>query len=133
MSELERFSGRVELRAGPCGGAGFTLVGRLAGHADEVAHLSVDCATPLDLPSELDSPVLESLGSGRWRILARGREWVLTPRAVFLHRDVARTFFKAVPQRPAPLWKRAFWRAVLVWAASGLGRRWLRRRERRAG
>jgi hypothetical protein len=43
------------------------------------------------------------------------------------HRDVRAEVFAAVPQRHAPLGKRAFWRLVLVLARFPAGLRMLRR------
>lgn len=126
-SRVMQFEGSVELKSGPCGGEGFTLVGRERGRTEEPLHLSLLCAVPPGLPARLDSPRVD-LGAEGTRIVVGDAAWEIAPRAVFVHRDVGRAFCSAVPGEPAPAAKRLFWRLLLALASSRPGRAWLARR-----
>jgi hypothetical protein len=95
---------------------------------DEPTTLAFSSA-PGELPATLQDPIVERLGDGRYRIACASGEWLLPPGPAHLYRDVAARFYRAIPPRPAPWTKRAFWRVVLVLAASRAGLatlRWLR-------
>jgi hypothetical protein len=49
--------------------------------------------------------------------------------SLHVHRDIGRTFYRAIPPRPVPLAKRLFWSLVLALAGSRTGKlvlSWLR-------
>jgi len=122
---LVRFSGGVECRRDASGPLGLTLVGAVA--AGEVAHLAFLGAPPQGLPAQLETAVVERLGPREFRISAAAGSWTLLAAHTYLHLDVGRRFYDAIPPRPVPLGKRIFWRLVLAVAASPLGHWWLRR------
>jgi hypothetical protein len=105
-----------------------TLTGMTAEAPDEPTTLAFSSAAG-EFPATLQDPVVERLADGRWRIASASGEWLLPASPAHLHRDVAARFYQAIPPRPAPWKKRAFWRVVLALAASRAGiatLRWLR-------
>jgi hypothetical protein len=103
---------------------GLTLIGRTVDRPDELASLAF-AAAPVDLPEVLEDATVERLDVGRYRIWSGRREWIFPARAVFLHREVSTTFYRAIAPRIAPWSKRFFWRLVLAMAASPVGKRML--------
>jgi hypothetical protein len=130
MSErLATFRGAVSCaRAGDV--PGLTLSGLTAEAPDEPTALAFSAASPADLPETLQDALVERLGDGRYRIASSSGEWLLPAGAAHLHREVAARFYRAIPPRPAPWRKRAFWRVVLALAASRAGLAALRRLRR---
>src|SRR5262245_25393440 len=107
-----------------------TLTGMTAEAPDEPTALAFSAGAPGDLPPTLQDAVVERLGDGRYRVASASGEWLLPAGTAHLHREVAAGFYRAIPPRPAPLSKRALWRAVLALAGSRAGLatlRWLRR------
>jgi hypothetical protein len=78
-----------------------------------------------DFPARLEAPVVEPAGQHEYRIVSAGAQRVIRAQRVFVHRDVRQVFCDAVPARRPPLAKRLFWRALLAFAGSALGRRML--------
>jgi hypothetical protein len=115
-----RFEGSVECRIDPGSPLGLTLTGRSGG---EIVHVTFVGFPPADFPARLDAPLVEPAGEHEYRIVAAGVQRVMRASRVFVHRDVREVFCGAVPGRRAPVGKRLFWRAVLAFAGSSLGRR----------
>ena len=118
-----RFRGEVECRRDPSSPLGLTLVGAV--DSDEVALLAFLGNAPEDLPGRLAAVRVERLGEAQYRIAADDRSWPVRASRIFLHRDVARAFYAALPPRKVPWRKRLLWRGVLAALATPLGRRWL--------
>lgn len=120
-----RFLGWSSCRRDGEGPLGLILVGRTADRPDEPVQLAFACPAPPDLPEALEDVAVEQLGPQRYRLVSGHRSWTLEGTA-HLHREVAATFYRALPPRPVPWRKRLFWRVMLRLAASPLGRRLLR-------
>lgn len=120
-----RFEGLVECRIDRGGPLGLTLSGR---RGAEGLHVAFVGAAPADFPAHFDGAVIEPAGSDEYRVVSGGEPRTIRARRVFVHRDVRQVFCAAVPTRPAPAAKRLFWRAVLAFAGSSLGRRALANR-----
>lgn len=73
----------------------------------------------------LEDPIVDRLDDRRYRIASPPREWLVAASAIHLHREVAATFYRAIPPRSAPWGKRLFWRLVLALAARSWGKRLL--------
>jgi len=114
-----RFEGPVECRVDRGGPLGVTLTGR---RGAEILHVTFVGTAPADLPPRLDGAILERVGGDEYRIASGGERRTIQAQRVFVHRDVRQVFCGAVPTRPAPVVKRLFWRAVLAFAGSSLGR-----------
>jgi hypothetical protein len=102
---------------------GLTLIGRTT--SDDVATLSFAGSAPANLPEALEDATVEHVDVNRYRIRSGRREWIISARAVHLHREVSTTFYRAVAPRLVPWNKRLFWRVVLGMASNPLGRRLL--------
>ena len=81
---------------------------------------------PDDLPQTLPAPSVVGLDGQCYRIASPPREWLLWAPAVYIHRDVGAAFYRALPPRPVPLKRRAFWWLVLMLARRRVGRSVLR-------
>jgi hypothetical protein len=117
---LATFRGPASCR---CAGetTGLTLSGSTAERPAEATSLAFSAAAPADCPDTLQDAVVEGRGAGQYRIRSGTREWVIRARAVHLHREIAASFYRAIPPRPAPWRKRLFWRVVLILAGSRSG------------
>jgi hypothetical protein len=115
-----RFEGTVECRIDPGSPLGLTLIGR---SGTEILHVTFVGTPPADFPGRLEAPVVEPAGVHEYRIVAAGVQRVIRAPRVFVHRDVRQVFCGVVPARRAPVAKRLFWRVVLAFAGSSLGRR----------
>jgi len=122
--EVVRFSGLVQCRVDRHGPLGLTLIGPVG---DATVHLSFVCTPPVDWPPRLEAPMVLREGTAQFRVVETGGDRALEASRVFVHRDAARVFDRAVPPRRAPLVKRVLWRGVLALAATSVGRRMLRR------
>jgi hypothetical protein len=122
------FRGWISCRRDGGGPLGLVLVGRTDDRPDEVVQMSFACPAPADLPEALEDAVVTRLGPRRHRISSGDRSWTLEAVA-HVHRDVAGTFYKALPPRPVRWRKRLFWRVILALAAHPAGR-WLLQRAR---
>ena len=100
---------------------GLTLSGSTVETPEEPTALAFSASAPADLPATLQDAVVDHLGGAQYRIGAGQREWLITAAAVHLHREIAVQFYRAIPPRPAPRAKRAFWRVVLSLAATRAG------------
>jgi hypothetical protein len=117
---LAAFRGPVSCTRSACVPA-LTLSGASALPASGEMALAFSAASLPDLPDTLQDAVVEQLGRGQYRIVSAAREWLISARAVHLHREIAAEFYRAIPPRPVPWRKRLFWRAVLALAASRAG------------
>jgi hypothetical protein len=117
---LATFRGPVSCRRAH-GPLGLTLDGITAERPGEPTTLAFTAAAPSDLPDMLEGALIEHLGAGEYRITSSAGAWRIAAPAVHLHRDIAAAFYRAVPPRPAPWGKRAFWGALLALAASRAG------------
>jgi hypothetical protein len=116
------FTGSVRCRREPGGPLGLTLEGRSAGRGGgEKLALAFAAQAPADLPERLEDARVESHAALEYRIVAGGREWRLTARALHLHRNVGTAFYRAIPGRPAPLMRRGLYRVLLALARSRAG------------
>jgi hypothetical protein len=121
---IVRFRGGVSCRrdAAPLG---LTLIGRTMDRPEEIATLAFAGAAPSGLPEALEDATVEQVGPGRYRICSGRCEWIVSARAIHLHREVATAFYRAIAPRMVPWSKRVFWRVVLGVATNPIGRRLL--------
>jgi hypothetical protein len=119
------FRGGVSCRRDPGGPIGLTLIGWTSDHPDERVSLAFSGRSPGDLPDVLEDPVVDRLDKRRYRIASPPREWVVEASAIHLHREIAATFYRAIPPRAAPWGRRLVWRLVLGLAARSWGKRLL--------
>jgi hypothetical protein len=117
---LASFRGPVSCRTA-AGVPGLTLSGDTAEAPGEPTALAFSAAAPAQFPDRLENARVERLGPGRYRISSPPREWLIDAPAVHVHREIAAQFYRAIPPRPAPRWKRFLWRVVLALAASRTG------------
>jgi hypothetical protein len=130
-ARLTQFQGEVECRRSS-GLLGLTLTGRSAERPGEELELAFAAAAPADLPPRLTDALIERTGMDEYRIAAQGRDWRLTARALHVHRNVGRAFYRAIPGRPAPRARRLLYRVLLVLARSRAGLMLLRALRRSA-
>jgi hypothetical protein len=123
VTDVVRFPGWISCRRDGEGPLGLILVGRTQDRPEEAVQMAFACPAPADLPDALEDVTVTRLEPRRYRIASGRRSWTVEAVA-HLHRDVATTFYKALPPRPVPLRKRLFWRTLLALAANPLGR-WL--------
>ena len=119
------FRGGVSCRRDAGGPLGLTLVGWTSDHPDERLSLAFSGRPPEAFPDVLEDPIVDRLDERRYRIVSPPREWVVEASAIHVHREIATTFYRAIPPRLAPWSKRLFWRVVLGLAASVWGKRLL--------
>jgi hypothetical protein len=119
-----QFSGSVDCRRDGCGPLGLILSGHAAHHPRGLTHVSFAGAAPADIPPTLEDVEVTRLGDASYGIKSAARSWMLSARAVHVHREAAREFYEVVPQQPVRWTQRLFWRIVLALAASRAGR-WL--------
>jgi len=115
----------VSCRPDASGPLGLTLVGWTSDHPDERVSLAFSGRSPEGLPEVLEDPIVDRLDERRNRISSPPREWIVEATAIHLHREMAATFYRAIPPRAAPWSKRFIWRIVLALAASAWGRKLL--------
>lgn len=109
-----------------------TLSGCAADSADDRLLLTFISSSIPDLPDSLPAVSVRSVDEYRYRISSGTEEFELDASSVHLHRDIGRTFYRAVPPRAVPLRKRLFWGLVLWLAGSHTGKRVLAAMRRRA-
>jgi hypothetical protein len=97
------------------------LSGHAAEPAGEAAVLTLSAAAPAECPAALEDARVERLGDGQYRITSAARSWLVSAAAAQLHFEIAAEFYRAIPPRRAPPWKRLFWRLVLTLAGSRTG------------
>jgi hypothetical protein len=117
---LVRFSGAVRCERA-AGTLRFTLSGVAMDPPAQPVQVGFATAAPQGMPAQLQDAVVEEAVPGVFRIASPAGEWTLTAAAAHVHRDVAASFYRALPPRPVPLAKRVFWRLVLMLAGSRTG------------
>ncbi|MDE2136836.1 MAG: hypothetical protein KGJ68_05320 [Gammaproteobacteria bacterium] len=115
------FTGSVHCRRTPDAPLGLTLSGCTAAHPGAPLELAFAGVAPADLPERLEDARVEAAAPGEYRIAAGAREWRVTARAVHAHYDAGAAFYRALPGRPAPLVRRALYRALLALARTPFG------------
>jgi len=115
----------VSCRRDASGPVGLTLVGWTSDHPDERVSLGFSGRAPEGLPEVLEDPIVDRLDEKRYRISSAPREWVVEATAIHLHREMAATFYRAIPPRPAPWSRRLLWRILLGLAATAWGKKLL--------
>jgi hypothetical protein len=120
------FSGPVECHRDESAPIRLTLIGASSDGSERVI-LGLEGRAPADLPATLAAPTVQRIAPREYAITSGERSWVVTATRAHLHRDVSAAFYAAVPPRRVPWHKRTLWNVGLAFAASPLGRRWLRR------
>jgi len=121
VATVARFTGAVTCARSSRGPLGLTLTGRAADRPEEEIQLAFAGAAPADLPDRLEDAVVEHGGPGEYRIVSTARTWPVAARSVHLHREVAQSFYRAIPPRPAPLLRRTLFGLMLSLARSRAG------------
>jgi hypothetical protein len=119
------FRGGVSCRRDSNGPLGLTLIGWTADHPDERAVVAFSGRAPDNLPDVLEDPTIYRVDERRYRISSAPREWLVEATAVHLHREIATSFYRAIPPRTAPWTKRLFFRVLLAMMSSSWGKRLL--------
>jgi hypothetical protein len=122
---LMRFRGGVSCRRDSGGPLGLTLLGWTSDHPDERVSLAFSGRSPEALPEVLEDAIVDRLDERRYRISSPPREWIVEATAIPLHREMAATFYRAIPPRAAPWSRRLLWRILLGLAATSWGKRLL--------
>jgi hypothetical protein len=117
------FRGGVSCRRDSNGPLGLTLIGWTADHPDERATVAFSGRAPDTLPEVLEDPTVYRVDDRRYRITSSPREWIVEATAVHVHREIATSFYRAIPPRAAPWGRRLFWRLLLAMAANPCGKR----------
>jgi len=125
MTRVLAFRGGVSCRREPDGPLGLTLIGWTSDHPDERVSLAFSGPAPQTLPEVLEDPVVDRLDEQHYRIASPPREWIVEARAIHLHREIATTFYRAIPPRQAPWSRRFFFRVVLGLMRTAWGKRLL--------
>lgn len=112
--------------------ATLSLTGAAADSTDDILILTFVAPEVSGLPDNLSAVVVRSLGGSRYGIGSASGDWIIEASSVHVHRDIGRTFYRAIPPRPTPLRKRLFWRVVLALAGTRAGKRLLLSLRRRA-
>jgi len=120
-----RFRGGVSCRQDSSGPLGLTLVGWTSDHPDERVSLAFSGRSPDTLPEVLEDPIVDRLDETRYRISSPPRVWIVEASAIHLHREMAATFYRAIPPRAAPWSRRFLWRVLLALAAREWGKKLL--------
>ena len=102
-----------------------TLGGCAADSADDRLILTFISSSVPEITDPLTAVSVRRVGEHRYCISSPSREFELEASSVHLHRDIGRTFYRAIPPRPVPLTKRLFWGLVLRLAGSDTGKRML--------
>lgn len=108
-----------------------TLTGAAADPADGILIVTLTTSTVPDVPDSVEAATIRALDAQHYRIAAGGQDWIVMATAAHVHRDIADTFYRAIPPRAAPLRKRLFWRIVLALAGTRAGKRLLLAARRR--
>jgi len=120
-AKLAEFSGLVRCGRGPHGPLGLTLTGTSADPPGEDLSCAFAGLAPADLPAQLEDAVVTRAAPGEYVVASGTRTWRIAARSLHVHREVAKEFYRAIPPRPAPLLRRALFRAMLTLARSRAG------------
>jgi hypothetical protein len=119
------FRGGVSCRRDTNGPLGLTLIGWTADYPDERASVSFSGNAPENLPEVLEDPTVFRIDARHFRILSAPRDWIVEATAVHIHREIATSFYRAIPPRIPPWSKRLFFRVVLAMMSNSWGKRLL--------
>jgi hypothetical protein len=119
------FRGGVSCRRDTNGPLGLTLIGWTADHPDERASVAFSGNAPENLPEVLEEPTVCRIDARHFRISSAPRNWIVEATAVHVHREIATSFYRAIPPRIPPWSKRLFFRVVLAMMSSSWGKRLL--------
>jgi hypothetical protein len=119
------FRGGVSCRRDTNGPLGLTLIGWTADHPDERASVSFSGNAPENLPEVLEDPTLDRIDERHFRISSAPRDWIVEATAVHIHREIATSFYRAIPPRIPPWSKRLFFRVVMAMMSNSWGKRLL--------
>ena len=119
------FRGGVSCRRDTNGPLGLTLIGWTADHPDERASVSFSGSAPENLPEVLEDATVHRVDERHFRISSAPRDWVVEATAVHIHREIATSFYRAIPPRIPPWSKRLFFRVVLAMMSTSWGKRLL--------
>jgi hypothetical protein len=119
------FRGGVSCRRDTNGPLGLTLIGWTADHPDERASVSFSGSAPENLPEVLEDPTVYRIDERHFRISSAPRVWIVEATAVHIHREIATSFYRAIPPRIPPWSKRLFFRVVLAMMSNSWGKRLL--------
>jgi hypothetical protein len=117
------FRGGVSCRRDANGPLGLTLIGWTADHPDERASVAFSGRAPDALPEVLEDPTVYRIDERRYRITSAPREWIVEATTVHVHREIATSFYRAIPPRKVPWSKRLFFRVVLAMMSNSWGKR----------
>jgi hypothetical protein len=117
------FRGGVSCRRESSGPLGLTLIGWTADHPDERASVAFSGRAPEGLPEVLEDPTVSRIDERHFRISSAPREWIVEATTVHVHREIATSFYRAIPPRIPPWSKRLFFRVVLAMMSSSWGKR----------
>ena len=120
-AKLAEFRGAVSCRRAARGPLGLTLIGTGADPPGEELSCAFVGPAPADLPAQLEDAVVTRAAPGEYIVASGTRTWQVTARSLHVHRQVAKEFYRAIPPRPAPLLRRALFRAMLALARSRAG------------
>lgn len=121
-SPLAAFRGAVACRRTD---NALTLSGCAADSADDRLILTLISSSIPDIPDSVPGASVYAADGHHYRVTSASGDWVVEATSCHVHRDIGRTFYRAVPPRPAPLGKRLFWRVVLALAGTSPGKRLL--------
>jgi hypothetical protein len=99
------------------------LSGAAADSDDDRLILTLTSPSIPDIPDSLTAVILTAIDEHRYRIASESGDLVVEAVSLHVHRDIGRTFYRALPPRPVPLAKRIFWLLVLSLAGSRTGKR----------
>jgi len=119
------FRGGVSCRRDPDGPLGVTLIGWTADHPDERASVAFSGRAPDSLPEVLEDPAVYRVDERHYRISSAPREWIVEATTVHVHREIATSFYRAIPPRTPPWSKRLFFRVVMAMMSKPWGKRLL--------
>ena len=119
------FRGGVSCRRDSNGPLGLTLIGWTVDHPDERAVVAFSGRAPDNLPDVLEDPTIYRVDERRYRLSSAPREWLVEATAVHVHREIATSFYRAIPPRIAPWTKRLFFWVLLAMMSSSWGKRLL--------
>lgn len=108
-----------------------TLAGSAADCADDRFILTFITPSNPAIPDSLTAASVQAIDARHYRISSAAGDLVVAASSVHLHRDIGRAFYRAIPPRPVPLWKRLLLRLVLWLAGTGAGKRVLASLRRR--
>jgi hypothetical protein len=121
---IVEFQGGVSCRS-DVGPLSLTLVGRSRELPDELVTVAFSGAAPQDIPEALEDVRVEHAGVDSYGITSNSRRWLVSARAVHVHRDVTKTFYRTIVPRVPSLGKRMLWSLLMALVSHSTGKRLL--------